>query len=203
MALDPNAMFKFSYGLFVLTARDGSKDNGCIINTAIQAASSPLRIALAVNKANLTHDMILKTGAFNLSIISESAPFELFRQFGFSSGRDKDKFSEGAALAERASNGIYFIKKNTNCMISAALINSYDAGSHTIFTGDAAESAVLSNERSATYQYYFDNIKPKQQKSEKKGFVCKICGYVHEGDDLPADFICPICKHGPQDFERL
>jgi len=203
-SIDPNAMFKISYGLFVLTAKDGGKDNGCIINTAIQITVSPLRIIIAVNKANYTHDMIIKTKAFNISILSESAAFHIFEQFGFSSGRDNDKFKDDKIIA-RSSNGIRYINENTNCMISGKVIDSYDYGTHTIFTGEVTESIVLSNEKSVTYQYYFDNIKPKSvaQKSEKKGFVCKICGYVHEGDSLPDEFVCPLCKHGASDFEPL
>jgi len=207
-SIDLNAMFKFSYGLFVLTARDGSAsagamDNGCIINTAIQVTASPLRISIAVNKANYTHDMIIKTGAFNISILSESAPFSLFQQFGFSSGKTTDKFLN-CAYNNRAANGIRYISEHANCMISGKVIDSYDYGSHTIFIADVTESIVLSNEKSVTYQYYFDNIKPKPQppKDAKKGYVCKICGYVHEGD-LPDDFVCPLCKHGAEDFEPL
>ncbi|MCL2209080.1 MAG: flavin reductase [Treponema sp.] len=202
--IDPNAMFKFSYGLFVLTAKDGEKDNGCIINTAIQVTASPLRVSIAVNKANYTHDMILKTKTFNLSILSESAPFRIFQQFGFSSGKNGDKFT-GSENTDRAANGIRFIKEFANCMISAKVTDSYDYGSHTIFVADVTQSTVLSNERSVTYQYYFNHIKPKPQPSneKKKGFVCKICGYVHEEDSLPDDFICPLCKHGAEDFEPL
>ena len=204
VSIDPNAMFKLSYGLFVLTAKDGNNDNGCIINTAIQITVSPLRILIAVNKANYTHDMIVKTGAFNLSVLSESAPFRIFQQFGFSSGKDKDKFAE-STYNDRATNGIRYVSEHTNCMISAKVVNSYDYGTHTVFAADVTQTTILSNERSLTYQYYFDNVKPKPQppKSEKKGFVCKICGYVHEGDSLPADFICPLCKHGASDFEPM
>ncbi|MDR0503443.1 MAG: flavin reductase [Treponema sp.] len=202
--VDPNAMFKISYGLFVLTAKEGGKDNGCIINTAIQITASPLRISVTVNKANLTCDMILKTGEFNLSILSESAPFSIFKQFGFCSGRDTDKFAQNGHI-DRAGNGIGYIKENANCVISAKVSASYDYGTHTIFTADVTQSVILSDERSMTYQYYFDNIKPKAQpsKESKKGFVCKICGYFHEGDSLPDDFICPLCKHGAQDFEPV
>jgi len=200
-SIDTNAMFKFSYGLFVLTARDGEKDNGCVINTAIQVTASPLRVSIAVNKANYTHDMIIKTGAFNISIIDETAPFRIFQQFGFSSGKDTDKF-EGCAYNDRAANGIRYVSEHTNSVIAGKVINSYDYGTHTIFVADITQSIVLSNERSVTYQYYFDNIKPKPQppKESKKGYICKICGYFHEGD-LPADFICPLCKHGAADFE--
>ena len=203
-SIDPASMFKFSYGLFVLTAKDGAKDNGCIINTAIQVTASPLRISIAVNKANYTHDMILKTKAFNLSILSESAPFRIFEQFGFSSGKNTDKF-EGCGYDDRGANGIRYVSEHTNCMIAGKVADSYDYGSHTIFVADVTQSIVLSNEKSVTYQYYFDNIKPKPQppKDSKKGFVCKICGYVHEGDSLPDGFICPLCKHGAEDFEPL
>ena len=200
-SIDPNAMFKFSYGLFVLTARDGNKDNGCIINTAIQITVSPLRVAIAVNKANYTHDMILKTGAFNISILDETAPFRIFQQFGFSSGKDTDKFAN-SAYNDRAANGIRYVGEHVNSMIAGKVTASYDYGTHTIFIADVTQSIVLSNEKSATYQYYFDNIKPKpqQQKETKKGYICKICGYFHEGE-LPSDFICPLCKHGASDFE--
>ena len=199
--IDPAAMFKFSYGLFMLTARDGDKDNGCVINTAIQITSSPLRVSIAVNKANYTHDMIQKTGAFNLSVLTESAPFSLFRQFGFSSGKETDKFA-GLAYNSRAANGIRYISEYANCLIAAKVADSYDYVTHTVFTADVTQSAVLSEEKSVTYQYYFDNIKPKPQPSKetKKGFICKICGYFHEGD-LPEGFICPLCKHGAEDFE--
>jgi len=203
-SIDTNAMFKLSYGLFILTAKDGSKDNGCIINTGMQITVSPLRIVIAVNKANFTHDMILKTKEFNLSVLSESAPFSIFEQFGFSSGKSADKFAN-YAYNDRAENGIRYIREHTNCMISVNVTEAYDYGTHTLFIGNVTQSIVLSDEKSVTYQYYFDNIKPKPQppKDAKKGFVCKICGYVHEGDSLPDDFICPLCKHGAEDFEPL
>ncbi|MCL2186115.1 MAG: flavin reductase [Treponema sp.] len=202
-SIDPNAMFKLSYGLFVLTAKDANKDNGCIINTVMQITVSPLRIIIAVNKANYTHDMILKTKAFNISVLSQSVPFKIFEQFGFSSGKNSDKFAQGN-FNERSANGIRYINEHTNCMISAVVSASYDYGSHTLFIGDVTQSIVLSDEKSVTYQYYFDNIKPKPQppKNDKKGFVCKICGYIHEGD-LPEGFICPLCKHGAEDFEPI
>jgi len=203
VSLDPDAMFKFSYGLFVLTAKDGEKDNGCIINTAIQVTASPLRISVTVNKANYTHDMIAKTKAFNISILSESAPFRIFQQFGFSSGKTTDKFAD-SNYSDRSANGIRFVSEHTNCVISGKVVDMYDYGSHTIFIAEVTQSVVLSNEKSVTYQYYFDNIKPKPQppKDNKKSYVCKICGYVHEGD-LPPDFVCPLCKHGAEDFELM
>jgi len=202
--IDQGSMFKLSYGLFVLTAKDGGKDNGCIINTAIQITSNPLRISIAAMKANYTHDLVLKTGEFNVSILAESAPFSTFQRFGFQSGRNTDKFA-GCGYDVRTENGIRYVPENTNAVISAKVAESFDYGSHTLIIADVTEAIVLSNERSLTYQYYFDNIKPKPAppKEEKKGYVCKICGYVYEGDPLPADFICPICKHPAQDFEPL
>ncbi|MCL2703529.1 MAG: flavin reductase [Defluviitaleaceae bacterium] len=169
VSIDISAMFKFSYGLFVLTAKDGGKDNGCIINTAAQITDTPLRIAVTVNRANLTHDMILKTGEFNLSVLTESAPFDIFKQFGFHSGRDTDKFA-GCDWDERASNGIRYVPKHTNCVISGKISDSYNLGTHTMFISDVTQAFIVSNEPSATYQYYFSNIKPKPQttKHEKK-----------------------------------
>lgn len=202
--VDPQTMFKLSYGLFVLTAKDGDKDNGCIINTAAQVTSSPNRISITVNKANFTHDMVLKTGLFNVSILSESAEFKVFEQFGFHSGKDTDKFAD-SPYSDRTANGIRYIPQYTNGVISAKVVQSLDCGTHTLFIADVTEAIVLSNEKSVTYQYYFERIKPKPQppKEGKKGYVCKICGYVYEGDPLPSDFICPLCKHGADDFEKL
>ena len=202
--VDPNAMFKLSYGLFVLTARDGNKDNGCIINTVMQVTVTPVKITIAVNKANYTHDMILKTGKFNISVLSEGAPFRVFQQFGFHSGKDTDKFA-GSGEALRTTNGVRYLSKWTNGVISGEVKESIDCGTHTLFIAEVNQAFSLSREPSVTYQYYFDNIKPKPQppKGNKKGFVCKICGYVHEGDTLPDDFVCPLCKHGAQDFERI
>ena len=202
--VDPAAMFKISYGLFVLTARDGEKDNGCIINTAAQITSYPQRISITVNKANYTHDMIAKTGVFNVSVLNENAPFQLFKRFGFQSGRGADKFADYGCSA-RAANGVRYAPEYANCVISAKVADSIGYETHTIFVADVTEAFVLSAEPSVTYQYYFDNIKPKPQKPEaqKKGYVCKICGYVYEGEPLPEDFICPVCKHGAADFEPI
>ena len=201
-SIDPTAMFKLTYGLFVLTANDGTKDNGCIINTAIQITSSPMRISIALNKANFTHDMIVKTGEFNVTVLSESASFDVFKRFGFSTGKDNDKF-DGVGYDERTANGLRYVPVNSNCVISAKVCDSHDYGSHTIFVADVTQSIVLSSEPSVTYQYYFDNIKSNVRSQKKKGFVCKICNYVYEGETIPNDFICPLCKHGVQDFELL
>lgn len=200
--IEPNAMFKLSYGLFVLTAKD-SKDNGCIINTVTQITDTPKRISIAVNKANHTHDQIVKTGIFNVSVLSTEATFPLFQRFGFQSGRDADKF-EGFNAIERSENGLYYITQAANAFISGKVVQALDYGTHTVFIADVTEAKVLSNVPSLTYAYYFDHVKPKPAAlNEQKGWVCKICGYVYEGEELPADFICPLCKHGVEDFEKL
>ena len=204
LSLDPKAFFKLSYGLFVLTAKEGEKDNGCIINTAEQLTGDPERITIAVNKQNLTHDMILGTGEFNISVLSEETPFTVFQHFGFQSGRDVNKF-ENCAEEKRAANGILYLPKYANAFFSAKVTDAYDYGTHTLFVARVTEMRVLSDEKSVTYAYYFDNIKPKPapKTGEKKAWICRICGYVYEGETLPADFICPICKHGAADFEPL
>lgn len=203
-ATDPKALFALSYGLFVVTAKEGGKDNGCIVNTAIQAANAPNRLALAINKANLTHDMVLATGLLNVSVLTEDAPFKVYQHFGFQSGRTVDKFAD-CTDERRSANGLLYIPKYTNAFFSGRVVNAVDCGSHTLFIADITESAVLSDRPSVTYAYYFAHVKPKPQpKAEtRKGWVCKICGYVYEGEELPPDFICPICKHGAEDFEPI
>lgn len=198
-----DVMKKLTYGLFVLTARDGQKDNGCIINTAVQVASEPNTISISVNKANYTHDMILKTGKFNVSILSEEAKFETFKHFGFQSGRDVDKFAE--VEISRADNGIAIIhNEQTNGYLSGKVIQSIDLGSHTLFIATVEDGEVWSDTPSTTYAYYFANIKPKPQpKPKQKGWICTICGYIYEGEVLPDDFICPVCKHPASDFRPL
>ena len=198
--MDNSALFKLSYGLFVLTAQQDGKDNGCIINTAMQITDNPKRIQIAVNKQNLTHDMILATGEFNLSVLSQDAVFWLFQHYGFQSGREVDKFAN--IPATRAANGIRYVPGCTNAYISGKVFQTVDCGTHTVFFADVTDAAVLSDEPSMTYQYYFDHVKPKPQPTEEKKWVCKICNYVYEGQELPADFICPWCKHGAEDFEK-
>ena len=203
-AIDPGAFHRLSYGLFVLTARENGRDNGCIVNTAQQLTAAPARITVAVNKQNLTHDMILRTGRFNVSVLTEGAPFDTFRRFGFQSGRTADKL-EGVAALGRSADGLVYLTQDTNAYFSARVVSATDYGSHTLFVGEVTEAGVLSAAPSVTYAYYFAHIKPKPAPAAapKKGFVCKICGYVYEGDTLPADFICPICKHGVEDFEPI
>lgn len=195
------AMYKLTYGLFVLTAKEGEKDNGCIINTAMQVTTDPNRIIIVVNKQNYTHDMIMNTKVFNVSMISTDADFELFKRFGFQSGRDVDKM-DGIAFS-RAANGVVYLDGMVNGYISGKVISTTDLGSHTMFLAEVSDAEVLSDLESVTYSYYHKNIKPAPQPAKKKGWICKICGYVYEGEDLPADFICPICKHPASDFERL
>ncbi|MBQ4650396.1 MAG: flavin reductase [Firmicutes bacterium] len=204
--IDPVAMQKLSYGLFVLTAKSGEKDNGCIINTAAQLTDTPKRINIAVNKANYTHDIIMATGLFNVSVLAQNAPFDMFKRFGFQSGKDTDKFAGYEEHIARSANGLVYVTEGTNSFISAKVIESYDYGTHTLFVAEVTEATVIGEEPSVTYAYYFDHIKPKPQpkiEEKKTGYVCKICGYVHEGDTLPDDFVCPLCKHGPEDFEKV
>ena len=200
--MDKKAMYRLSYGLFVVTAKEGEKDNGCITNTVMQVTSSPNIISLAVNKENYTHDMILHTGKFSVSVISEQASFDLFRHFGFQSGKDKDKF-EDFQNVQRKENGLYVITEGTNAWLSAKVIQSIDLGSHTLFLAEVEDGEVISESPSATYAYYQNVIKPKAETTKKTGWRCRICGYIYEGEELPADFICPICKHGAEDFEKI
>lgn len=198
------AMFKIGYGLYILTASENGFDNGCIINTVSQVTSSPNRITLAVNKQNKTHDMVLSTKNFNISILTTSAPFQLFQHFGFQSGKTVNKFADFSG-AVRSENGIYYINENTNAYLSGSVISATDLGTHTLFLADVTNCELLSSAPSVTYDYYQANIKPKPQPAEqqKTGYRCKICGYFYEGETLPADFICPICKHGASDFEKV
>ena len=202
--IDNKTMFLLSYGLFVLTTHENGFDNGCIINTVMQITDTPNQIVIAVNKNNKTHDMIVSTGKFNLSTISEMADFSLFERFGFKSGRDTDKFS-GFSGFERSSNKILYILENTNSFISGEVVSQIDCGTHSMFVAKVKEAMTLNDDKSATYAYYFENIKPKPKLSDstKKKFVCSICGYVYEGESLPKDFICPLCKHGVEVFEEL
>lgn len=195
-------LFKLSYGLYVLSARDGGKDNACIINTAIQVTDTPLQICVAVNKQNYTLEMIQKSGSFNISVLSEDAPFDIFKRFGFSSGRDTEKFAD-FPHKQRSANEIFYLTQYANAFISAKVVNTVDCGTHVVLIAEVTQARVLSDVPSVTYDYYFKNIKPKPEKKQTKGYVCKICGYVYEGEHLPEDFICPLCKHPASDFEKI
>ncbi len=202
--MNKKAMYSLSYGLFVLTTTLGERSQGCIINTAMQVTTTPNRITVTVNKQNLTHDVLMHTKAFNVSVLSEEADFSIFRHFGFQSGRDVDKLANYPYVAT-AANGMPYITKGTNAYISGKVIDMVDLGTHTMFIADVTDGDVLSDAASVTYAYYQSNIKPKPEAKteEKKGYRCRICGYVHEGEDLPEDIICPICKHGASDFEKI
>ena len=199
--MNNDVMFKIGYGLYVLTACD-EKDNGCIINTVMQVTSNPLQVAIAVNKKNYTNEMIRKTRKFNLSILSEKSNFELYRHFGFQSGRDVDKFAKFMDV-KRSPNGVLYITQGTNAYISAYVQQEIDLGTHSMFIAQLVAAESLSDDKSATYDYYQKCIKQKPQETLKKGWRCKICGYIYEGEDLPADYICTICKHGAADFEKI
>lgn len=205
--MEKEAFYKLTYGLFVVTAREGEKDNGCIINTAQQVTSTPTRIVMALNQSGYTHDMIKRSGLFNLSVLSEEAKFDLFQRFGYASGRETDKFA-GFPACERGENGLYFITDGANAHISGKVIESVDVGTHTLFIADVTDAQVCADTPSVTYGYYLSNIKPKprEKPAERTGKViwrCKVCGYEYEGEELPDDFICPICKHSKDDFEKI
>lgn len=199
--MDTKALFKIGYGLYVLTAQD-EKDNGCIINTVMQVTSNPLQVAIALNKKNYTNEMIQKTRKFNLSILSEKADFSIYEHFGYKSGRDTDKFATFCDV-KRSPNGLLYITKGTNAYLSAYVQNEIDLGTHSLFIGQLVASENLNDDKSATYDYYQNSVKPKPENTVKKGWRCKICGYIYEGENLPTDYICPICKHGAVDFEKL
>lgn len=199
--MDNKAMYKLTYGLFILTARDGDKDNGCIVNTVSQVTTSPNRIIVAVNKNNYTHDMIVKTNEFNVSVLTEKSQFNTYKHWGFQSGADVDKTCE--ITFSRAENGIIYIAEETNAYISAKVISATDLGTHTLFLADVTDGAVISDENSVTYSYYQNNIKANPAPEKKKGYICTVCGYIYEGDVLPDDFICPWCKHPASDFKPL
>lgn len=209
LEMDTKAMFKLSYGLFVCTAARDGRANGCIINTAIQVASEPNTISVAINKANYTHDMVKEIGQCNISVISQDASFDLFKHFGFQSGRDVDKFADyPESNYETADNGIPFIKSGTNAYFSLKVQQTLDLGTHTLFICEPTFMTVLSGTFSCTYEYYQNNIKPKPEDvgTTPKGqtiWRCRICGYEWVGEELPDDFICPICKHPKSDFERI
>ncbi len=204
--MDTKAMFQISYGLFVLTAHQNGKDNGCIINTVTQVTSDPLQVTIAVNKLNHTHDMIAATDHFTASVLSEKADFELFKHFGFQSGKTVNKFS-GFDAVQRTANGTLAVTRGTNAYISADVTQKIDVGTHTIFLAKVVDAESLSDTPSATYTYYQQHIKPKPQTPKapvgKTVWRCKICGYEYEGEELPADFICPLCKHPASDFEKV
>ena len=198
--LDPKALFKIGYGLYVVTSSDGKQDNGCIVNTVSQLTDTPLRVAVNINKLNYSHDLIKKSGVLNVNCLNNEAPFSVFQSFGFRSGRDVNKF-EGEEVT-RSENGLVVLSNYINAFISLKVDNYVDLGTHGMFICSVTESKIINNIETMTYNYYQANVKPKPNTEKKKGYVCKVCGYVHEGD-LPDDFICPLCKHGVADFEEI
>lgn len=205
--MDNKAMFKLSYGLFVLTTKDGDKDNGCIINTAMQVTSSPNQLSICIDKSNCSHDTLIKSKNFTISVISQLADFELFKHFGFQSGKNVDKF-DTFENCKRGANGLYYVTEGTNAYFSVKVSKTIDLGSHTMFIGEITDMEVLSDSPSATYEYYHSSIKPKPQKvgtavDGQTIWRCMICGYEYVGEELPDDFICPICKHPASDFEKV
>ena len=198
---DLTALFNIGYGLYVVTSNDGKKDNGLIVNAVTQVTNTPNRIAVTINKDNYSHHVIKQTGKMNVNCLSVDAPFSVFEKFGFVSGRNVDKFADYEAV--RSDNGLYFLPRHINSFMSLVVEQYLDLGTHGMFICSVSEARVLSNRETMTYTYYQNNVKPKPQTEGKKGFVCKICGYIYEGDTLPDDFICPLCKHGAADFEEI
>lgn len=200
--MNTNALFKIGYGLYVLTANEQGKDNGCIVNTVMQLTSEPLQIAVCVNKNNYTCEMIQRTRKLNVSVLVEGTEFDVFKNFGYQCGRNIDKFASFYDT-KRSNNGVLYITKNTNAYFSAYVQQEIDLGTHIMFIAQLVESEVLSEQPTVTYDYYQKNIKPASKPVDKKGWRCKICGYIYEAEVLPPDYICPICKHGAIDFEKI
>ncbi len=198
---DLKALFNIGYGLYVVTSNDGKKDNGLIVNTVTQVTDAPNRIAVTINKQNYSHHIIKQTGKMNVNCLSVDAPFSVFEKFGFVSGRNVDKFADCEPL--RSDNGLIFLPRYINAMMSLKVEEYVDLDSHGMFICSVTEARVLSDKETMTYAYYHSNVKPKPQTEGKKGYVCRICGYVYEGHPLPEDFVCPLCKHGAADFEEI
>ena len=200
--MNTNALFKIGYGLYILSCHENGKDNACIVNTVMQITSNPCKIAICVNKNNHTCKMIKNTRKLNISVLDEEAEFEIFKHFGYQSGKDVDKFLN-FIHTKRTPNGVLYVTKNTNAYLSAWVQEEIDLDTHIMFIAQLVEAEVLSEKPTVSYDYYQKNIKPKPEKTATKGWRCKICGYVYEGENLPSDFICPICKHGAIDFEKI
>lgn len=198
---DMTALFKIGYGLYVVTSNDGTKDNGLIVNTVTQLTDNPNRIAVNINKANYSHHVIKNTGVMNVNCLSVDAPFEIFQRFGFQSGRTADKFAGIETL--RSDNGLVFLPKYINAFMSLKVEQYVDLDTHGMFICTVTEARVMNDRETMTYNYYHSNVKPKPQTEGKKGFVCKVCGWVYEGETLPDDIVCPLCKHGAADFEPI
>ncbi|MBQ7353361.1 MAG: flavin reductase [Clostridia bacterium] len=199
--IEANALFNIGYGLYAITYNDGVRNNGLIVNTVIQLTSSPLKIAVTINKQNYSHDVIMKTKKMNVNCLTIDTPFEIFEKLGFHSGKDTDKLK--GILNWESSNGLSVLTADyINSFFSLYVDEAVDLGSHTMFICSVTEAITISDVETMTYSYYHKNVKPKPQ-AKAKGYVCKICGYVYEGENLPDDFVCPLCKHGAIDFEKI
>ena len=198
---DLTALFNIGYGLYVVTSNDGKKDNGLIVNTVTQVTNTPNRIAVTINKENYSHHVIKQTGKMNINCLTTDTPFSVFEKFGFVSGRNVNKFEGEEVL--RSDNGLVFLSKFINSFMSLKVEQYVDLDTHGMFICSVTEARVISNAETMTYSFYYSDVKPKPETEGKKGFVCKVCGYVYEGDTLPDDFICPLCKHGVADFEEI
>ena len=198
---DLTALFKIGYGLYVVTSNDGKKDNGLIVNTVTQVTNTPNRIAVTINKANYSHHIIKQSGVMNINCLSVDAPFSVFERFGFASGRNVDKFEGTDQL--RSDNGLVFLDRYINAFMSLKVEQYVDLDTHGMFICTVTEARVISDKDTMTYTYYQNSVKPKPQTAGRKGYVCKVCGYVYEGENLPEDFVCPLCKHGASDFEEI
>ena len=198
---DLSALLNIGYGLYVVTCNDGKKDNGLIVNTVTQVTNTPNKVAVTINKENYSHHIIKQTGKMNVNVLSVDAPFAVFEKFGFTSGRNVDKFENCEPL--RSDNGLVFLPRHINSFMSLKVEQYVDLDTHGMFICEITEARVLSDKETMSYSYYYDNVKPKPETDGKKGFVCKVCGYIYEGDTLPEDFICPLCKHGAADFDEI
>lgn len=198
---DMSALFKIGYGLYVVTSHDGERDNGLIVNTVSQLTSTPNRVAVTINKANYSHHIIKQTGIMNVNCLSTDAPFSVFQNFGFQSGRTVNKFENMTPL--RADNGLAFLPRYINAFMSLKVEQYVDLDTHGMFICSITEARVISETPTMTYDYYQNQVKPKPETQGKKGFVCKVCGWIYEGDELPEDIVCPLCKHGAADFEPI
>ena len=198
---DLKALFNIGYGLYVVTSNDGSKDNGLIVNTVSQLTSTPNRIAVCINKQNYSHHVIKQTGVMNVNCLDISAPFAVFQKYGFQSGRTAEKFADVEEL--RSDNGLRFLPRYINSFMSLKVESYMDLDTHGMFICSVTEARVMSDKETMTYTYYQKNVKPKPQTEGKKGYVCKVCGWVYEGGPLPEDIVCPLCKHGAADFEPI
>ncbi len=203
--MDLTALFKIGYGLYVVTSNDGKKDNGLIVNTVMQVTDSPVRVAVAINKKNYSHDVIKASGKMNVNCLTTEAPFKVFEAFGFKSGRDTDKF-EGC-LPNRSDNGLVYLPHYINAYFSLSVETYVDLGTHGMFICSVEEAKTISNRESMTYSFYHANVKPKPKtdapKTDKKRYVCTVCGFIYEGEELPEDYECPLCKHGREVFEEM